>query len=93
MLAEELGLKQLEPTPLAMDASAVIDGAKMERVSRASRWLAARQAILREMTAARLTRLVKVDADVHTADISTKPVTGPDRFRLLRAGLLGSLER
>ena len=88
MLAEELGLKQLEPTPLAMDASAVIDGAKMERVSRASRWLAARQAILREMIAAHLTRLVKVDTEAHTADISTKPLTDPVRFSMLRAGLL-----
>ena len=76
-----------------MGASAVIDGAEMERVSRASRWLAARQAILREMIAAHLTRLVKVDTVVHTSDIFTKPVTDPVRFRLLRAGLLGSPER
>ena len=45
------------------------------------------------MIAAHLTRLVKVDTDVHTADIFTKPVTDSVRFRLLRAGLLGSLER
>ena len=45
------------------------------------------------MIAAHLTRLVKVDTDVHTAGIFTKPVTGPARFRLLRAGLLGSPER
>ena len=65
----------------------------MERASRASRWLAARQAIIRKMTAAHLTRPVMVDTDLHTANIFTKPVTDPDRLRLLRAGLLGSLER
>jgi len=92
MLAEELGLKQCTPTPLAMDASAVIDGAKMERVSRTSRWLAARQAILREMIAGHITRLVKVGTDTHIPDIFTKPVTDALRFRLLRDGLLGRLE-
>ena len=55
--------------------------------------LAARQATLREMIAAHLTRLVKVDKDVHTADIFTKPVTDPGQFRLLGAGLPGSLGR
>ena len=45
------------------------------------------------MIAAHLTRLVKVNTDVHTADVFTKPVTDPVRFRLLRAGLLGSPER
>ena len=92
MLAEELGLKQCTPTPLAMDASAVIDGAKMERVSRTSRWLAARQAILREMIAGHITRLVKVGTDTHNPDIFTKPVADALRFRLLRDGLLGRLE-
>ena len=45
------------------------------------------------MIAAHLTRLVKVDTEAHTAEIFTKPVTGPVRFRMLRAGLLGSPER
>ena len=92
MLAEELGLKQRKPTPLAMDASAVIDGAKMERVSRASRWLAARQAILREMITNHITRLVKVGLDTHIPDIYTKPVTDAQRLRFLRSGLLGRLD-
>jgi hypothetical protein len=92
MLAGELGLKQLDLIPLAMDASAVIDGAEMGRVSRAPRWLAAHQATLREMIAAHLTRLVKVDTDTHIPDIFTKPVTDPVRFRMLRDGLLGRLE-
>ena len=42
MLTEELELKQHAPTPMSLDAKAVIDGIMMDRVSHQSRWLAAR---------------------------------------------------
>jgi len=90
MLTEELGLKQHAPTPMSLDAKAVIDGTTMDRVSQQSRWLAARQAILRQMIADHITRLVKVNTNLHVPDIFTKPVTDPQRFRCLRDSLLGT---
>ena len=75
---------------MSLDAKAVIDGTTMDRVSQQSRWLAARQAILRQMIADHITRLVKVNTDLHVPDIFTKPVTDPLRFRRLRNALLGS---
>jgi hypothetical protein len=89
MLCEELDLKQLGPTPVAMDAQAVLDGATTDRVTRASRWMAARLAILRQMVANNITRLVKVPTETHIPDIFTKPITDPRHFGLLSGGLLG----
>ena len=90
MITEELGHKQTAATPMSLDAKAVIDGTTMDRVSQQSRWLAARQAILRQMIADHITRLVKVNTDLHVPDIFTKPVTDPQRFRCLRDSLLGT---
>ena len=89
MLCEELDLKQLGPTPVAMDAQAVLDGTTMDRVSRASRWMAARLAILRQMVANSITRLVKVPTGTHIPDIFTKPITDPRHHGLLSGGLIG----
>ena len=41
----------------------------MDRVSQQSRLLAARQAILRQMIADHITRLVKVNTDLHAPNI------------------------
>jgi hypothetical protein len=90
MLLDELGLKQHEPTPMAMDASAVIDGSKMTRVTKASRWLAARMGILKQMISDRVMRLVKAPTETHTPDLFTKPVTDLARFVRLRNNLLGA---
>ncbi len=45
MLGSELGLQRAVPTTLEIDASAVTDGAAMERVSRQQRFQAARIAM------------------------------------------------
>ena len=45
---EEVGMKQLGPTPTAMDANTVMQGAEMDRISKQYRWLAARTANLRQ---------------------------------------------
>jgi hypothetical protein len=90
MLTEELGLKQHAPTPMSLNAKAVIDSSKMDRVSQQPRWLAARQATLRQMIADHITCLVKVSTDLHVPDFFTKPVTDPPRLRRLREALLGS---
>ena len=61
----------------------------MGRVSQPSRWLAARQAIFRQIIESGIMLLVKVPTDGHRPDILTKPVTELARFELLRDGLLG----
>ena len=42
------------------------------------------------MIADHITRLVKVNTDLHVPEIFTKPVTDPLRLRRLRDALLGS---
>jgi len=37
-----------------------------------------------------ITRLVKVNTDLHVTEIPTKPVTDPQRLRRFREELLGS---
>jgi len=90
MITEELGHKQTAAAPMSLDAKAVIDGTAMDRVSQPPRWLAARQAILRQMIADRITRLVKVNTNLHVPGIFTKPMTDPQRFQCLRDSLLGT---
>jgi hypothetical protein len=90
MLLEQLDLKQHTPTPMAMDAKAVIDGTKMNRVTKATRWLAARKAILKQMIEDHVLRLVKAPTATHVPDLFTKPETDAERFCLLRDGHLGT---
>jgi len=90
MLLDQLALKQSEPTPMAMDAKAVIDGTKMNRVTKATRWLAARKAILKQMIEDHVLRLVKAPTDTHEPDLFTKPVAEMERFCLLRDKILGT---
>ena len=54
-----------------------------------SRWLAARQAIFRQMIEDGIMLLVKVPTDGHRPGILTKPATELARFELFRDGLLG----
>jgi len=80
ILTEELGLKQHAPTPMSLNAKAVIDGTTMNRISQQPRWLAARQAILHQMITDHITRLVKANTDLHVPGIFTKPVADPLRL-------------
>ena len=90
MQLEELGMKQLGPTLTAMDANAVMQGAEMDRISKQSRWLAARLAILRQTVGDGQIRLIKVLSAVHVPDIFTKGITDREKFQQLRDYLLGS---
>ena len=85
----ELGL--LPPgkaTILFMDASAVLSGVAMDRVSRESRYLATRLAMLRQAVSDGVVAMRKIDTSVNPADIFTKPVVGAALHRL-RALVLG----
>ena len=73
MLGSELGLQRAVPTILEIDASAVTDGAAMERVSRQQRFQAARIAMLRSWVADNTLRLLKTHTDDMRADILSKP--------------------
>jgi hypothetical protein len=94
MLHKELGMARIHPTPLQIDASAVTDGVKMERVSRAHRFQAARLAMLRYWQEERVIRLLKTDTEDMRADILSKPVNPLDKFgpkqRLLLTGCADS---
>ena len=89
MLCKELDLKQLGPTLMAMDAQAVLEDTTMDRVSRASRWMAARLTILRNMIASNIARLVKMPTGTHTPDIFTKPTIDLRHNGSLSGGLPG----
>jgi hypothetical protein len=81
ILHRELGMTRLTPTPLQIDASAVTDGVKMERVSRQMRFQAARLGMLRFWQKERIIRLLKTDTDEMRADILSKPVNPVEKFR------------
>ena len=90
MLHRELGMQRLHPTPVQLDASAVMDGVKMEKVSRQQRFQASRLAMLRYWQAERVIKLMKTDTRDMRADILSKPVNPLEAFgpkqRLLLTG-------
>ena len=89
ILATELGiLKAGEATDLFMDASVVLSGVAMDRVSRESRYLSTRLAMLRQGVYDRVITLLKIKTEDNPADIFTKPLVGA-MFRRLRALVLG----
>jgi len=80
MLQQELGLVREHPTPMQLDASAVTDGVKMEKVSRQMRFQAARLGMLRLWQADRVLKLLKTNTEDMRAGILTKPVNPRDKF-------------
>jgi hypothetical protein len=73
MVLEQPDLKEHTPTPKAMDAKVVIDGTKMNRVTKATRWLAARKAILKQIIEDHVLRLAKASTVTHVPGLCTKP--------------------
>ena len=82
--AKELLHKPRGPTPLYLDATAVLHGTATEQVSRKIRHLAAKLVIAQETRAHEKVRAVEIDVSLHPADIPTKPLQG--RGVRLRAG-------
>ena len=89
LLLNDLGLgEKLDPTPFFTDSSIVLDGTRCERLMKASRFGAARYAMLRfGMENGQIVAL-KVDSLDNVADITTKPLTGESFFKH-RATILG----
>ncbi len=84
----DLGVAPTEPTTLLTDAQAVTDGSSMERMNRATRFLAAKYAMIRWGIACRAIHLGQVSSEDQIADIVTKAIVGT-RFYFLRARVLG----
>ena len=85
----ELGvLDTTEATDLFMDAEVVPAGVAMDRVSRESRYLATRLAMLRQAVADGVIILRKIDTKTNPADIFTKPLVEktPRRLRAMSPG-------
>ena len=85
-----------EPTTLELDATAVMDGTGMERVSRKSRFNAARLAMLRLWVEDRALRLKKTGTDDMRSDagsdIFSKAVQPAEKFHELASLLLTGRE-
>ena len=88
MLHREIFGGTLAPTPLELDASAVLDAAVMERVTRKQRFNAARLAMLRQWTVDQAVVLVKVDTMDMRSDILSKAVSPVEKFRDLASLIL-----
>jgi hypothetical protein len=81
VIAERIGQAELgtlgpRPTNLHLDASVVLDGVAMDRVSRESRYLAAKLSMLRSASANGVINLAKIPTQENPADIFTKPLVG-----------------
>ena len=91
MLQRELRLGPKGATPLELDATAVLNGAMMETVTRKQRFNAARLGMLRQWGIDEALRLEKVATEDMRSDILTKPVAPVKQFqRLARLLLTGS---
>jgi hypothetical protein len=84
----EVGAAPAEPTPLYLDAQAVLDGTNCERLAKASRWMAMRYAMLRWGIACGTIAPRKLLTAMNPADGLTKCLTGKP-FENGRARLLG----
>ena len=84
----EVGAAPAEPTPLYLDAQAVLDGTNCERLAKASRWMAMRYAMLRWGIACGTISPRKLLTAMNPADGLTKCLTGAP-FENGRARLLG----
>jgi hypothetical protein len=84
----EVGAAPAEPTPLYLDAQAVLDGTNCERLAKASRGMAMRYARLRWGIACGTIAPRKLLTAMNPADGLTKCLTGK-AFENARARLLG----
>jgi hypothetical protein len=93
MLQRELRMGPVGATPLELDATAVLNGAVMETVTRKQRFNAARIGMLRQWALDKALRLEKVGTGDMRSDILTKPVVPVKQFqRLARLLLTGDAE-
>jgi hypothetical protein len=83
----DVGVAPSMPTPLYTDAQSLIDGTGCERLSKSSRWMASRYAMIRWGLACGSVTLAKVPAADNCADIVTKCLVGEAFIRHRRTVL------
>ena len=88
IMQRELFLPPASPTILEMDASAVLDGVKMERVTRTQRYQAVRLAALRLWVRDSVLRFRKTRSADMRADALSKPVSPAATYNRLASLLL-----
>jgi hypothetical protein len=86
----ELRMLVESPTPLNTVAQVLVDGTSCRKVSRPSKWVCARYAMMRQAVENEVVELKNCNSDANPADIFTKPLTGA-KFALLRAAVLGQV--
>ena len=84
----DLGIAPTKPTDVYTDAQAVIQGKKGERMTKSTRWLGTRYAMIRWVEYCSIVRMGQVDTTGNCGDLMTKCVVGPTFFRH-RARVLG----
>jgi hypothetical protein len=85
---DELRVLPAAPTPLYLDASAVINGAEMEKITKEMRLMAARYSMLRVVVADGKVVLARCASLENISDGFTKPLVG-EVFLSARARMLG----
>jgi hypothetical protein len=88
----DLGIAPTRPTVIYTDAEAVIQGRGGERMTKSTRWLGTRYAMVRWVEYCRIVRMGQVDSAANCGDLMTKCLVGPTFFRH-RARVLGLAER
>jgi hypothetical protein len=88
LLFDELHLLPPGPTSLYIDASAVINGAEMEKITKQMRFMAAKYSMLRVVVEDGKVKLRKCNSEDNKSDGFTKPLTG-SQFQKWRALVLG----
>jgi hypothetical protein len=76
LLLDELHMLNAGPTSLYIDASAVINGAEMEKITKSMRFMAARYSMVRLVVSDGKVVLVKCDSLDNKSDGFTKPLVG-----------------
>ena len=84
----DINVAPTRPTRFYLDANSVLDGCECERLTKATRWMAMRYAMIRWGTACRSIAPTKLPSAENPADGFTKCLTGA-RFIASRAFLLG----
>jgi hypothetical protein len=76
------------PTPMFTDSQVVIDGTERRRVSRESKWICVRHAMVRTARDDRAVDPLKCPSETNDSDCLTKPMCGPS-FDRAQARVMG----
>ena len=84
----DLGVSPARPTTIYTDAEAVIQGRGGERMTKSTRWLGTRYALIRWVEYCRIARMAQLGSARNCGDLMTKCLVGPLFFKH-RARALG----